>query len=67
MGIAACAGEFDALVERGVCWNAVKMEKLEGSETQCYSDRLRKPLIWALQKLLDTGVERDLPAEGTED
>ena len=43
------------------------MEKLEGSETQCYSDRLRKPLIWALQKLLDTDVERDLPAEGTED
>jgi hypothetical protein len=65
--VAAGAREFDTLVESGVRGDAVEVEELEGSESERDGNGISEALIGALQKRLDTGVESDLPAEGTED
>jgi hypothetical protein len=47
--------------------NPVEVYELEGSKAERDGHGFGKPLIGALKKRLDTGIQRDLPAKGAED
>jgi hypothetical protein len=67
VGLVRGTAEFYALAEGGVGWDAVEVQKLEGSETEGDGYRLGEALLGALEESADAGVECDLPAEDAHD